>query len=144
MFSPHCRCFHTVTTWLRAGRPRFDYRDKQQICLYSRAQARTGPTQHIEWVAVSFFSGVKRPGREANHLSSSTSAVKNCEAIHLFPIRVHDVLLKQRNRFTFYHYTNTLNCFLFTLYLLLEHTTTSGIQPNSYLGQLYITSPIAH
>jgi hypothetical protein len=57
---------------LLTGRPRFDSRQGQEICVYFTAPRPVlGPTQPpIQWV-----QGVKRPRPEANHSPASNTEV---------------------------------------------------------------------
>jgi len=57
-------------TGLRAGRPGFDSQQGRDIFLFVTVSRRTlEPTQpSIQWVPWAFFPGVKRQGREADHL----------------------------------------------------------------------------
>jgi hypothetical protein len=54
---------------LRAGRRGFDFRQGQEISLYSAVfRQALGPTQHpIQWVLGALSLGLKRPGPEADH-----------------------------------------------------------------------------
>jgi hypothetical protein len=72
-----------VATRLRAGRPGFDSRQRQDILLFSIApRPALGPTQSlVQWVP-----GVKRQGREADHsLPSSTEVETVVELYHHSP-----------------------------------------------------------
>jgi hypothetical protein len=73
----------------------FDSRHNQEsphFCTASRPAVR--PTQpHIQWVRRRCFSGVKRPGREADCLSLSSDEVKNAGAIPLLPVHLRSIML---------------------------------------------------
>jgi hypothetical protein len=47
----------------------------------------------IQWVPRRISSGVKRSGREANHLSPSSCEVENGGAIYVLPICLHGMML---------------------------------------------------
>jgi hypothetical protein len=77
--------------------------------LFATASRPTlGPTQvHIQWVPGILTLGVKRPGREVDHLPPSTAEVKNvCGAIPPLPLgrrlveqeRLHGVVLSETQR----------------------------------------------
>jgi hypothetical protein len=52
----------------------------------------THPTSHPVSTGES-FSWLKQQGREADHSLSSSSEIKNCGAVPLFPIHLHGVVL---------------------------------------------------
>jgi hypothetical protein len=65
-----------------------------------------GPTQPPkQWVPGALSLGVKRPGREADYSTSSSTKVKECVELYLHsPIRLHGVVIslrKHRDNFTF-------------------------------------------
>jgi len=68
----------TTVTEQRAGRPGFDPW-QGQVFLLTTGPA-LGPTQPIKWI-----TGVKRPGREADHSPSSSAEVKMSGAILPLP-----------------------------------------------------------
>lgn len=75
-----------IATRLRAGRPRFDSRQGQEIFFLISVTSRPAlePTQPpIEWV-----SRVKLPEREADHSSLCSAEVKNGGAIPPFPYKI--------------------------------------------------------
>jgi hypothetical protein len=55
----------------------------QHIFLfYMTSRPALGPTQlPVQWVTVAVYPGIKRQGREADHLSPSSVEVKNGEVI---------------------------------------------------------------
>jgi hypothetical protein len=73
---------------LRAERPEFYTREGQVIFLYSTAsRLALEPTYPpIQWVPVVLYSGVKRPGCEADHSPPSCVEVKNGGAVSALPI----------------------------------------------------------
>jgi hypothetical protein len=64
---------------LRAGRPKFDSRQEQEIFLYSKeSRLALEPTQPpIQWVPGALFWGEKRSGRKADHSPASSAEIKN-------------------------------------------------------------------
>jgi hypothetical protein len=82
--------------WLRDGRPGFDFRQGQEILLYSTAsKPALGPTRPpIQLVLGVLSPAVKRLWREADYSPPSSVKGKNGGAISLFPIRRHGVMLK--------------------------------------------------
>jgi hypothetical protein len=66
-------------TRLRAGRPGLDSLPGQECLLIATASRPVlGPTQpYIQWVPGTLSPGVKRPGREDDHLPPSSAEVKN-------------------------------------------------------------------
>ena len=57
----------------------FDSRQRQEIFVFSKtSKPALGPT-HLptQWVPGAISPGVKRPGRDVNHLPPSTAEVKN-------------------------------------------------------------------
>jgi hypothetical protein len=53
-----------------------------------------GPTQPpIEWVPGTVSSGVKRPGREADHSAPASAEVKKMWIYTSTPVRIHGVVL---------------------------------------------------
>jgi hypothetical protein len=72
---------------LRARRPGFDSRQRQELFLYStESKPALGPTEPpIQWVPGTISPEVKRPGREADHSPPSSTQVKNGEAIPALP-----------------------------------------------------------
>jgi hypothetical protein len=73
----------------------FDSRRGLGIFLFTAA-SRTAlwPTQPpTQWVPGALFQGVKRQGREADHLTPSSAEVKECVDLYLHsPIRLHGVV----------------------------------------------------
>jgi hypothetical protein len=64
-----------------------------------------GPSQSsIQSLPAALSSGIKRPGREADHSPPSSAEVKNDGAIPPLPhmSSMAQCLVKQRDRFTFY------------------------------------------
>jgi hypothetical protein len=74
---------------LRTGQPGFDSRQDHEVLLCSTAsRPALSPAQPpIQSVAevLDFFSGVKRPGSEADHPRPSSDEVKNGRAIPPLP-----------------------------------------------------------
>jgi hypothetical protein len=70
--------------------------------LHHRAQIGTHPP--IQWVA--FSLGVKRPGRETDHVSPSSAEVKNARSYASTPqyVFMARCLVKCRDKFTFTFY----------------------------------------
>jgi hypothetical protein len=68
-----------MATRLRVGRPAFDSRQRLGIFLFTAVPGpAVGPTQPpIQWVTGTLSLGIKRPGREADHLAPSSAEVKN-------------------------------------------------------------------
>jgi hypothetical protein len=77
------RCIQLCLRGLHAEGPRFNYRQGQQIFLYSTAsRPALGPSQPpIQWVPVVFSPRVKRPGCMADHSFPPGAEVKNDAAI---------------------------------------------------------------
>jgi hypothetical protein len=74
----------------------FDSRRELGIFLFTTAsRTALGPTQPpIQWVPRALSLGVKRPGREADHLPPSSVEVKNAWRYSSTPpIRFHGVVL---------------------------------------------------
>jgi hypothetical protein len=69
------------------GRPGFDSRREQVICLYSTGSRPVlGPIQiSIQCVPGAFLAGLKRPGSEADHSPPSSAEVVNYGAISPLP-----------------------------------------------------------
>jgi hypothetical protein len=58
---------------IRAGRPGFDFRQGQEVFLYSTAFRPVGPTQPpMQWVPKAFSPEVKRQEHEADHALTSS------------------------------------------------------------------------
>jgi hypothetical protein len=75
-----CDSSFSIVTWLQAGRPRFDSRQRKGKGFSLRPASRLdlGPTQPpIQWVLGAPFPGVKRPGREADHSLPPSAEIKN-------------------------------------------------------------------
>jgi hypothetical protein len=72
---------------LRTGGTGFDSQQIQEILLYSvSSRSALRPTQPpVQWKTQALSSGVKRPGREADHLPPSSLEVKKDGAISPFP-----------------------------------------------------------
>jgi hypothetical protein len=72
---------------LRDGRPGFDFRQGQEIFLFSTVfRPALGPTQlPIRWLPGTLSQEVKRPGNEADHFFPSSAEVKNDGAIPPLP-----------------------------------------------------------
>jgi len=80
-----CSCFNIVTH-LRAGRPGFDSRLRQEI-FFSLPPP-------IQWVPGAVSPEMKRPGREAEHSSLSSAEIKNAwRYTSTLPIRLHGMVL---------------------------------------------------
>jgi hypothetical protein len=58
-----------------------------------------GPSQPpIQWVPLAVSLGVKRPGREADHLPPSSGEVKNAwNYTYTPPIRLHGIVLSEKS-----------------------------------------------
>jgi hypothetical protein len=84
----------------------FDSRLGLEIFLFTTAsRTALGPTQPpIQWVPAAFSLGVKRPGREVDHLPPSSAEVKNASSYTSTPQYVFMAwcLVKHRDNFTFY------------------------------------------
>jgi hypothetical protein len=82
--------------WLWAGRSGFDSRWGLGILFGTVSRPALGPTlPPIQWVPRALSLGVKRPGREGDHLPPSSVEVKECMELYLHsPIRLHGVVLK--------------------------------------------------
>jgi hypothetical protein len=80
------------------------------IFLFTTASRTSmGPTQPtIQWVSGALSLGLKRPEREADHLSPSSAKVKECVEPYLHspntPSWLDAQLKKHRDNFTFYLY----------------------------------------
>jgi hypothetical protein len=71
-----------------------------QIALFTTAsRPPLGPTQPpVQWIPGALSWGVKRPGREADHLPLSTAEVKNAWSYTSAPpICFHGVMLRENN-----------------------------------------------
>jgi hypothetical protein len=81
-----------VESWQRMG-----------TFLFSTAsRPALGLTQpHIQWVPGVLFLGVKRPRCEADHSPPSSAVVKNAWSYTSTPTRLHGMVLKARDNFTF-------------------------------------------
>jgi hypothetical protein len=68
-----------MPTTLWAGRPGFDFRQGQEIFVFSTAsRTALGPTQPpIQWVLRTLSPWVKQSGREADHSPPTGAEVKN-------------------------------------------------------------------
>jgi hypothetical protein len=82
---------------LRAGGQGFEFRQRQQIFLYSIiSRPALGPTQHpVQFGKEGTFSGVKRPGREADNSRLSSSEVKNVGVMYSLPTRLQGIVFNQ-------------------------------------------------
>jgi hypothetical protein len=76
--------------WLQDGRLRGRSSSPGRVknFLFSTSsRPAVGPTQPpIQWVRGALSPGVKRPGREADHLTSFSAGVKNCGVLTPLPI----------------------------------------------------------
>jgi hypothetical protein len=63
--------------------------------LTTASRPALGPTQHpMQWVPAALSLGVKRPGREADHLPPSSAEVKSAwSGTSTPPIRLHGAVL---------------------------------------------------
>jgi hypothetical protein len=87
--------WHWATGWT-VGVLRFDSRLGLRIFLFTTAsRTALGPTQPpTQWVLGVLSVAVKRPGREADHSSSSSADVKEYVELYLHsPIRLHGVVV---------------------------------------------------
>jgi hypothetical protein len=75
-----------VMGWLQVARLRFEsLRGKISLCSTS-SRLTPGPTQTpLRWVPVALSLGVKRPGREVDHLPPFSVEAKNCRAVPPLP-----------------------------------------------------------
>jgi hypothetical protein len=79
---------------LRAGRPEFDFRQGQEIFLFSVASGVLGPTEpEIQLLQGVLFPGVKRKKREDDYSPAPTAEVKNGGAIPPLPLCLHGTVL---------------------------------------------------
>jgi hypothetical protein len=80
----------SIETRLQAGRPVVDFRRGQDILLFSTAfTPPLVPTQPpFQWAPGSLSPGVKRPGREADHSSPSSTELKNGGAVPPLPYMI--------------------------------------------------------
>jgi hypothetical protein len=63
---------------LRVGRPGFHSRQGQDLYPSTESRQALGPTQHpIKWESGAVSSGVKQPGREADHSPPSRAEIKD-------------------------------------------------------------------
>jgi hypothetical protein len=96
-------CSHKWATIWTIGVLGFDsWRSLENFLQTTAFRTAMGPTQHpIQWVPGALSLGVKRPGREADHLHPSSAEVKNLWSYggiawsytSTSPIRVHGVVL---------------------------------------------------
>jgi hypothetical protein len=81
--------YHTTSRYsdgLRAGRPGFDSRQRQNVSLLYSVQAGSGAHPASYPMGIGAISpGVKRQGREADHSPPSNVVVRNCGAITPLP-----------------------------------------------------------
>jgi hypothetical protein len=79
---------------LRAGWPGFDSRQGKRSFLFSAASRQTlGPTQLlVQWVLRAIYSGVKSPGREADHFLPSSAESRMVELYLHSPTCLHGVV----------------------------------------------------
>jgi hypothetical protein len=96
-----------ITTGWTIGVLGFDSRRGLGIFLFTTASRTTlWPTQPpIQWVPGSLSLGVKRPGREADHLSPPSAEVKVWVELYLHSLNtslLSGAQLKQRDNFIFY------------------------------------------
>jgi hypothetical protein len=82
---------------LRVGRRGFNYRQGQDAFPFATASGPAlGPTQpSIQFELRVISPGIKRPGREVNHSSSSRANVTNSGLYIHSPIRLHGVVFNQ-------------------------------------------------
>jgi hypothetical protein len=73
--------------WLLAGRPGFDFRQRQEIILYFTASIPDlGASEPpLRWIQEAPSPEVKELGREADHSQSSTAEAKNAGATPRLP-----------------------------------------------------------
>jgi hypothetical protein len=83
-----------IVTRLEDGRPEFDPRQGQGIFLFfSVFRPALRPVQlPIQWVLGALSLGVKRPWRESDHSSSSSTEAENAWSYTSTPIRLHGVV----------------------------------------------------
>jgi hypothetical protein len=91
---------------LRAGRLGFDYRQGQEIILYSTVSRLALDTTYASYPMSTgvALTGMMKSGREFNHLRPSSAEVKYCEPIFQLP-HISSWrgawLIEQREKFTF-------------------------------------------
>jgi hypothetical protein len=80
-----CACHLTAN--MRERRPGFDFRQGQEILLYSTASrpTRWSTQAPIQWALGAISPGVKRQGREADHSPPSNDEVNNGGVIPPLP-----------------------------------------------------------
>jgi hypothetical protein len=80
---------------LRAGRPGSIPGGGKISAYFTASRPTLGSTQPpIQWIPVALSSGIKRPGREADHLPPTSAEVKKHGATTPFPICLHGTMLK--------------------------------------------------
>jgi hypothetical protein len=93
-----------IATRLRAGRSGFQgsIRGLGIFLLTTASRMALGPTQPpIQWVPGALSLGVKRPGREADHLPPSSAEVKNAWSYtSIPPMCLHGVVLSESTGIT--------------------------------------------
>jgi hypothetical protein len=90
---------HRWATGWTIGVLGFDSRRGLGIFLFTTASRQAlGPTQpSTQWIPGALSLGVKRPGREADHLPPSSAEVKECVDLYLHsPIRLHGVMFSKK------------------------------------------------
>jgi hypothetical protein len=82
----------SIVARLRAGRPGFNSRQEQKICLF--ATASRPAVVSTQCIPRALTAGLKQPGHEVDHSSPSSAAVKNAWSCASAPsLRLHGVLL---------------------------------------------------
>jgi hypothetical protein len=78
----------------------FESRQELRVLLFTTASTPALEPTHplIQWVPAALSLGVKRPGREADHSTPSSTEFKNAlSCISIPPIRLHSVMLCKIN-----------------------------------------------
>jgi hypothetical protein len=90
------KCFVRISFFPLGNDRGFDSRQGLRIFLFTTvSRPALGPTQPpIQWVRETLSLGLKRPGRETDHLSPSSADVKSVWSYTSTPpIRLHGVVL---------------------------------------------------
>jgi hypothetical protein len=75
----------SIVARLRAGRPGFDSRQGQEYLFATVSREALRPTHPaVQWIPGALSSGVKRPGREADHLSQSNAGFRMRGGVPLY------------------------------------------------------------
>jgi hypothetical protein len=73
----------------------FEFRWGKNFLFSTASRPAVGPTQPpIQWLPGALSTGIKRPGREADHSPPATTEVKKNVDINIHsPIRLHGIML---------------------------------------------------